>query len=118
MNPTRRARERCSARGRGLGAAPRRLAVDLTPQAVEQVAIRVAQLLAERGAQAEPELIGAGELARKLKVERPWVYRHWRELGGFRLGEGPRAPLRFELAQAVARMRRLRSEDREGGKRC
>lgn len=103
---TRRPRERCSDHGRGPGVAARRVAVDLSPRAVERIAVRVAQLLTERRAQSEPELISAGELARRLRVERPWVYRNRRLLGGIRIGRGPKAQWRFDYACAVAALRR------------
>ncbi len=71
--PRQATRERCSAARRGRGAAARHVAVDLTPQAVEEVAARVAQLLVERDMQRTPECMTAGELAHELRVERPWV---------------------------------------------
>lgn len=102
---TRAARERCSPR-RGPGARARGVAVDLTPQAVDQVAVRVAALLRGRGTEHAPELISAGELARRLRVERPWVYRHRALLGGLRIGLGPKAPWRFDYGTAVEALRR------------
>ena len=98
--PTRTPRDNCPTRRPGLGAMPRRIAVDLTPQAVEQVAHRVAQLLGDKPQQAEPRLLSAGELARYLRVERPWIYKHRHLLGGQRIGDGPKAPWRFELETA------------------
>ena len=86
----------------------RRVAVDLTPQAVEQVAQRVAHLLGDR-AQRHPELITAGELARRLRVERPWIYKHRHLLGGQRIGEGPKAPWRFDLDTATQALERHRA---------
>ena len=94
--PTRTTRERA--------AAPRQVVVDLTPQAIEQIAGRVAQLLPEP--QGQTELLSAGELARRLRVERPWVYRHRELLGGLRIGAGPKAPWRFDYQQAVEALRR------------
>jgi hypothetical protein len=108
--PTRTAPQRCSGRRRGLGAAPQRIAVDLTPQAVEQVAARVAQLLRER--QGAPQLLSAGELARELRVERPWVYRHRELLGGLRIGSGPKAQWRFERQTAIEALRRHQAQRR------
>ena len=90
--PARPPRRLVTTRPRGLAATPRRIAVDLTPQAVEQVAQRVAQLLGDR-AQRQPDLITAGELARRLRVERPWIYKHRHLLGGQRIGDGPKAPV-------------------------
>ena len=78
----------------------RRVAVDLTPQAVEQVAQRVAQVLAQREARSQPQLVTAGELARELRVQRPWIYKHRHLLGGQRIGEGPKAQWRFDLQTA------------------
>jgi hypothetical protein len=116
--PTRPTRDLCmpAARRRGLGVAARRVAVDLTPQAVEQVAQRVTQLLAARDSQERPELLSAGELARELRVERPWVYKHRHLLGGERLGDGPKAPWRFELETARRELarQRLRRETTTG----
>lgn len=70
---------------------------------VDLVAERVAERVVERLgavrpplADADPErLVDAAALARRLGVDRGWVYRHARELGAVRLGSGPRAPLRF-----------------------
>jgi hypothetical protein len=89
--------------------------VDLSPQAVERIAVRVAQLLGE--GREEPELMSAGELALRLKVERPWVYRHRDMLGGMRIGAGPKAPLRFDYGVVMTRLRKLEGERPEGGER-
>lgn len=109
------ARERCSSPGRERGVAAPRVAVDLSPQAVERIASQVVQLLGEREAREEPELISAGELARRLRVERPWVYRNRALLGGLRIGAGPKAPWRFEYASAVEALRALQETQRNGG---
>jgi len=105
MSATRRApveRSRGCRRGRGraLGAMPQRVEVDLSARSVEQVAQRVAQLLGDRGRQVLPELLTAGELAHRLRVTRPWIYKHRHLLGGERIGDGPKAPWRFELETA------------------
>ena len=104
------------------GSARRRIAVELTPQAIEGIAVRVASLLreAQPGAVAEPpRLITAGELAHQLRVQRPWVYRHRELLGGRRIGTGPRAPWRFELDAATRALERLRmAEDAGAEQRC
>lgn len=96
-------------RRRGLGAMARRVAVDLTPQAVEQIANRVAYRL--RGEQhSEPQLISAGELARYLGVQRPWIYKHRHLLGGQRIGDGPKAPWRFDRKVALQALERHAAE--------
>jgi hypothetical protein len=103
---------RCVAPPRGRAIAARRGAVDLSPETVEQVAARVAQLLAHTGGDTgEPRLLSAGELALRLGVERPWVYRHRRLLGGIRLGAGPKAPWRFDFSVAVGGLARREESD-------
>jgi hypothetical protein len=103
-------------RRRGLAAAAHRVAVDLTPQAVEQVACRVAQLLGHQQQQrTEPRLLSAGELALCLGVARPWIYKHRRLLGGRRIGEGPKAPWRFDRHAALQALERLQATQRKDG---
>jgi hypothetical protein len=113
--PTPTAQERCSPRRRGLGARARGVAMDLTPQAVEQVAARVVALLGDREPQQAPEHLTAGELAHELRVERPWVYRHGHLLGGWRIGDGPKARWRFDRQTAVEARRRQAEQQANGG---
>jgi hypothetical protein len=87
-------------RQRGLAAA-RRIAVELTPDTIDQIAGRVAQLL--RHQQPPPHTNPAGasswmtvkELAARLKLNPAWVYEHADELGAIRTGTGPKARIRF-----------------------
>lgn len=96
-----------SGQSTGAWARVRRAAGELTPDAVEQIAQRVVELLragdAERG---EPDsaarLVSAAQLARRLGVTRAWVYEHAAELGAVALGDGPKARLRFDPANAEA----------------
>ncbi|HWY18931.1 MAG TPA: hypothetical protein VNY27_09515 [Solirubrobacteraceae bacterium] len=107
--PLRAAREHCSTPRPVRRAIPRRIAVDLTPQAIEQVADRIAQLLAYQQQQQAKEaerLISAGELALHLGVARPWIYKHRHLLGGQRIGEGPKAPWRFDPHTAMQALQR------------
>lgn len=76
------------------------IALELTDNAVERIANRVAQLL--RTEVAEPRPLTAGQLARHLGVDRAWIYKHRHMLGGARLGDGPKAPWRFDLQTAKA----------------
>jgi hypothetical protein len=106
----RASRDTCSTRARGRAATTtRRVAADLTPQAVEQIAQRVTQLLAARDPQERTELLTAGELARELRVERPWVYKHRHLLGGHRIGDGPKARWRFDPEAARRELARQRA---------
>ena len=116
-NPRRAIRDDCPARPARC-ATPRRIAVDLTPQAVEQVASRVAQLLAHQQQQQtrEEDPISAGELALRLGVTRPWIYKHRHLLGGHRIGQGPKAQWRFDrqaAMQALQRHQATRRPDEE-----
>lgn len=69
--------------------------IKLDPQAIEAIARRVVELLEKRGLQSQ-ELIDAAELARRLGIERSWVYSHAIELGAVKLGGGPKPRLRFD----------------------
>jgi hypothetical protein len=63
----------------------------------------VAEHLAELAVSAPPPTVGlvdARELAEQLGVARDWVYANAERLGGVRLGDGPRARLRFDAERA------------------
>ena len=68
----------------------------------------IAQRVIERLRGRTPgDLINAKQVAAQLGVRPEWVYAHARELGALRLGDGPRARLRFDPAlvrQALAEM--------------
>jgi hypothetical protein len=118
-----------SPRPSGRWARARRAAADLTPQAIEQVAQRVAQLLRHEppspaGAQddthtARARLLTADQLARHLGLNRAWVYEHAAELGAIQLGDGPRPRLRFDaqLAAQALQARRRRNEPTAAGEK-
>jgi hypothetical protein len=93
----------------------RRAAAELTPEAIEAIAQRVAELLGREGSTPSDwnggvagELVDASELARRFALTRWWVYDHANELGAVTLGDGPRPRLRFdpEIAAQVLRARR------------
>lgn len=67
--------------------------IRLDPASIEAVAQRTAELL--RGA-AAPELVTAAKIATRLGVDRSFIYEHADELGAVKLGDGPRARLRFD----------------------
>jgi len=98
-------------RRRGLAAA-RHIAVELTPQAVEQIASRVAQLLRHQQPPAPaspphaPAWLTVKELASHLKLNPAWVYEHAEQLGAIRTGSGPKARLRFDLHTATQALKR------------
>jgi hypothetical protein len=75
----------------------------LSPEALEQLAQRVSELVSDRVVMGPP-LVDAEALARFLNVERSWVYQHATKLGAVRLGDGPRARLRFDVVEAKRRL--------------
>ena len=65
---------------------------------IEALGERIAELVA--CARLKVGLIDARELAEELGVARDWVYANAERLGGVRLGNGPRARLRFDVELA------------------
>ena len=87
--------------------------VEVRPETIEQIAVRVAELLRSprdvRGGEeagSTSELIDANELAARLGVSRYWVYDHAGELGAFAMGRGSRPRLRFDPAVAAQALQR------------
>ena len=74
----------------------RLLAFDV--EEVEALAEHLAGLVAS--ARPSVGLIDARDLAEELGVARDWVYANADRLGGVRLGDGPRARLRFDAERA------------------
>lgn len=69
--------------------------------------MRVVELL---GGQQERPLVDAAEVARRLGWTRGTVYARADELGAVRLGDGPRARLRFDLALVERRLLARRAD--------
>jgi hypothetical protein len=111
--PTRATRAPCPPRRRGLGAVARQAAVDLTPQAVEQVASRVVQLLhrqhqQEQAKTGEPVgMVTVAQFAAYYKLNPAWVYEHADELGATRIGSGPKARIRLDFQTAKVALREI-----------
>jgi hypothetical protein len=74
----------------------------LHPADLEQIADLVADRLAQRlgSSSPTPALVDVKALASLLGVSTDYVYEHARELGGLKLGDGPRAPWRFDVQAA------------------
>ena len=111
--PTRATRAPCPPRRRGLGAVARQAAVDLTPQAVEQVASRVVQLLHRQHQQEQAKtdepvgMVTVAQFAAYYKLNPAWVYEHADELGATRIGGGPKARIRIDFQTAKAALREI-----------
>jgi hypothetical protein len=69
---------------------------------VDTIAERVLEMLRQDGGDNRNGggLVSAAEVARELGMSRAYVYEHASELGAQRLGDGPRARLRFDLEAA------------------
>jgi hypothetical protein len=94
---------------------------------VDAIARRVVELLkggGSAGVNAVDDSSGAcltvSQVAARYRVSRSWVYAHQRELGAMRLGDGPRARLRFDpkaVAQGIAAFARSEAPAGPPGKR-
>lgn len=82
----------------------------LTPNEIEAVAGRVAELLRARtevrpvSRRSGPRMVTATEVARWCGVERSWVYAHAEQLGARKIGTGERPRLRFDLNEVSERI--------------
>jgi hypothetical protein len=81
--------------------------IKLDPPTIEAIARRVVELLERRGLSGGAELVDAAELARRLGIERSWVYTHAIELGAVKLGSGAKSRLRFDPQVAARALRRV-----------
>jgi transposase-like protein len=76
----------------------------LDEQIISRVAERIAKALiddletvtAKLTPPAQNEQLTVEQVAKRLGVARSTVYSHWREWGGYKLGAGPKAPIRFD----------------------
>ena len=72
---------------------------ELADRLIEAIAARVVEVMRAEGliprARTGKTWLEAKEVARELGVSREWVYEHAEELGGSRIGSGPRPRLRF-----------------------
>jgi hypothetical protein len=78
--------------------------VTLDHEDIEAIAGRVAALL-KTPVPPAGGLLNPKELAEELNVSLDYVYEHAADLGAMRLGDGPKARLRFELHTAKQAMR-------------
>lgn len=75
--------------------------------AARMIAAEVAESLRNELQVLTARLVGANtkssltvsEVAARLGVARSTVYAHWREWGGYKLGSGDKAPIRFEASK-------------------
>jgi hypothetical protein len=75
----------------------------LAERVADKVFARLAELLPEPDDVAEP-LVDASEVAERYGTSRGWVYENAHLLGAIRLGEGPKARLRFDPQTVFERL--------------
>lgn len=83
--------------------------IKLDAQAVDAIARRVVELL-DAGGLRKRELVDAAELAKRLGIERSWVYSHAIELGAVKLAKGAKPRLRFDPEVAARFLQRVGEE--------
>jgi hypothetical protein len=96
------------------GSASGRFLVQITSEVIDAIAHRVLELqrkVDSADQRSEPELLTVAELAKRLRVNPKWVYAHQNRLGAVRLGNGPKARLRFPAAAATAGLQREHRRD-------
>jgi transposase-like protein len=80
---------------------------ELDERAIGQIADRVIAALREdlqaiaahlSDESVSTEQLTVDQVARRLGVARSTVYAHWRQWGGYKLGPGRKAPIRFDAA--------------------
>lgn len=92
----------------------------LTDEQLDRLADRVAIRLAGAKPPAKP-MLTVDDICATFQVSRAWVYENAGRLGGFKLGSGQRAPLRFDSDRVAALARPLaapvleKDEDRSAG---
>lgn len=95
----------------------------LTPNEIEAVAGRVAELLRARtearpvSRRSGPRMVTASEVAQWCGVERSWVYAHAEQLGARKIGTGERPRLRFDLNEVSERIAALNDSQSARGSR-
>jgi hypothetical protein len=83
----------------------------LNAELVDAIARVVVQLGRSSASTSAPELLTVAEVAGRLRVSAKWVYAHQHELGPIRLGDGPRARLRFDADVVDSRITNHRRVD-------
>lgn len=82
--------------------------IQLAPESIEAIALRIAQLLAAAppaaGAAKARGMFSAAEVAELFGVSRRWVYDNAEALGARRLGCGARPRLRFDSGEVAERI--------------
>jgi transposase-like protein len=71
---------------------------EIARRLTERVLARLDAVAADNDVHDASGHLTVGQVALRLGVARSTVYAHWREWGGFKLGSGLKAPIRFNAA--------------------
>lgn len=77
----------------------------------EVIAERVVEMLEQRDRRRVGAFATAADVAERLQVRKSWVYANQHRLGVIRLGDGPKARLRFDLEEATRTIQEDSSKD-------
>jgi hypothetical protein len=82
----------------------------LHPEDIEAMSNRVVDAVLLAAHEMPPPLITVAQTARMIAMSEDWVREHTAELGGFRMGDGPRGELRFDrdMVWQAVRARQVR----------
>jgi hypothetical protein len=80
--------------------------VRLQPDDIEAIAERVVERLSQQGPRGSIGFATAAEVAELYGVTPSWVYANKNRLGAVKLGDGPKARLRFDLERVDEELRR------------
>jgi transposase-like protein len=84
----------------------------IASRVVEALREELAVIAAQLAAHDDPEsALTVGDVAERFGVARSTVYAHWQEWGGFKLGESPTAPIRFQGADLPTRPEKQPAEE-------
>src|SRR6478609_2341475 len=103
-----RSRSRRCCRGGGEMTVP----MHLDEASIEAVASRVVEMLRSQSVDTDRELVDVAEAARRFGVSRDWVYGNADQLGAIRLGDGPKARLRFDVQEVEQRLAKSKRVER------
>lgn len=91
--------------------------VTLSPESIETLARRLAELLQPTEPKRPRRMVTAKVVAERWGIDRRWVYEHAEQLGAHPLGDGPRPRLRFDPIEVAERLAAMQPRSRGNGRR-
>ena len=75
----------------------------ITERVVAALRDEIEEIVTSLAAATGPDPLTVGEVAERFSVARSTVYAHWREWGGYKLGAGDKAAIRFPVSDLPER---------------